>query len=146
MFGGFSQASVLSRLYYAPTFANAGKKAKNARFRPQGVGIKSLKREKLFANSSLLNPALPPKNAPCKPPNPAFGKARRFYGFYSTWAFVYHRGVFCKMKKCTTCGRGSDDYVEFTCPACSNQKLVRCKTCRENDNKYSCPACGFKGP
>ncbi|MFA6049513.1 MAG: zinc finger domain-containing protein [Candidatus Micrarchaeia archaeon] len=50
------------------------------------------------------------------------------------------------MKKCTTCGRGTDDYVEFPCPSCGKDKIVRCKTCRENDNKYACQGCGFKGP
>ncbi len=50
------------------------------------------------------------------------------------------------MKKCSTCGRGTDDYVEFSCPHCGKGKIVRCGSCRENDNKYACQECGFKGP
>ncbi|MFQ5405630.1 MAG: zinc finger domain-containing protein [Candidatus Micrarchaeia archaeon] len=50
------------------------------------------------------------------------------------------------METCVTCGRATDDYVEYKCPSCGKGKITRCKTCRQNENKYVCPDCGFNGP
>ncbi len=52
-------------------------------------------------------------------------------------------------KICTSCKtnitniRGS---VEFDCPSCGKQKIVRCFKCRELGAKYICPGCNFSGP
>ncbi|MFH1835045.1 MAG: zinc finger domain-containing protein [Methanobacteriota archaeon] len=51
------------------------------------------------------------------------------------------------MEKCSSCGievlRG---YVEFNCPRCNKDKIMRCKSCRTLGTKYSCNDCGFEGP
>lgn len=52
------------------------------------------------------------------------------------------------MPACGSCGRNDFNFVEFACPSlsCTDGKVIRCKTCRENENKYTCPSCGFTGP
>lgn len=36
--------------------------------------------------------------------------------------------------------------VEFLCPKCAKEKLVRCPKCRKNAVKYTCSQCKFTGP
>ncbi|HII39363.1 TPA: RNA-binding protein [Candidatus Micrarchaeota archaeon] len=47
---------------------------------------------------------------------------------------------------CGTCGREVKDYIKFKCPGDEcKEEIVRCRVCRENENKYVCK-CGFSGP
>lgn len=46
-------------------------------------------------------------------------------------------------KKNITNQKGS---VQFQCPQCIKQTLVRCSHCRETAIRYKCPQCGFTGP
>jgi predicted RNA-binding Zn-ribbon protein involved in translation (DUF1610 family) len=48
------------------------------------------------------------------------------------------------LKRCITCGKNTKDFAEFPSPN-SDEKIVRCRYCRENRNKYSLPD-GFGGP
>lgn len=50
---------------------------------------------------------------------------------------------------CTSCKKeitNDKGTVEFNCPSCLKQKIVRCKHCREIAAKFNCPVCGFEGP
>lgn len=52
-------------------------------------------------------------------------------------------------KKCSTCGRSVESeriWVEFRCPACRKETIVRCEKCKRLENPYTCKGCGFKGP
>ncbi|MDE1855707.1 MAG: RNA-binding protein [Candidatus Micrarchaeota archaeon] len=49
-------------------------------------------------------------------------------------------------KVCSSCGRLTDQYVEFKCPSCGKGHIVRDYRCRENFVKYTCKECGFEGP
>ena len=49
-------------------------------------------------------------------------------------------------KICSSCGRLTSGYVEFKCPSCGEQDIVRCNSCRENYTKYRCQKCNFEGP
>lgn len=52
-------------------------------------------------------------------------------------------------KVCTSCKKeitNDKGNVEFNCPSCLKQKIVRCKHCREIAAKFKCPVCGFEGP
>lgn len=51
--------------------------------------------------------------------------------------------------RCSSCGTNlisEEGWVQFDCPSCAGQKVVRCKMCRKGKKAYSCKACGFKGP
>ncbi len=51
--------------------------------------------------------------------------------------------------KCTSCHTvlvSEDNFTKFTCPSCSKEQIVRCKTCRLKSSVYVCPECGFEGP
>ena len=52
-------------------------------------------------------------------------------------------------KICSTC-RGhvmsKDNFVQFDCPDCGKERIVRCKMCKDLSNKYGCPGCEFTGP
>jgi len=51
--------------------------------------------------------------------------------------------------KCTSCGKkveAEQDWVEFECPACDKEHIIRCKKCKEMENRYTCPKCEFIGP
>ena len=51
------------------------------------------------------------------------------------------------MLECTSCGKEvTDDYVEFKCPECGEEKIRRCNRCRSKSSKYRCSECGFQGP
>ncbi|MGC8662743.1 MAG: zinc finger domain-containing protein [Candidatus Micrarchaeia archaeon] len=49
-------------------------------------------------------------------------------------------------KVCTSCGKLTSKYVEFKCPKCGEETIIRCMHCRETYTKYKCPKCGFEGP
>jgi predicted RNA-binding Zn-ribbon protein involved in translation (DUF1610 family) len=52
-------------------------------------------------------------------------------------------------KKCSTCGRSVVSeklWVEFRCPACRKETIVRCEKCKRLENPYTCKSCGFTGP
>ncbi len=49
-------------------------------------------------------------------------------------------------KICVSCGKLSSDYVEFKCPNCLKETIVRDISCREKHTKYICPACHAGGP
>jgi len=51
--------------------------------------------------------------------------------------------------KCSSCGMGVETetyWVEFSCPACGKEKMIRCERCKKQANQYSCKKCGFVGP
>ena len=51
--------------------------------------------------------------------------------------------------KCSSCGReveAEQNWVEFDCPACGKDHIIRCQKCKELGNKYNCSKCGFVGP
>ncbi|MFH1586583.1 MAG: zinc finger domain-containing protein [Candidatus Diapherotrites archaeon] len=50
------------------------------------------------------------------------------------------------MKICTTCNKEvTGDYVEFKCPKCDKEIIIRCGHCRSTSKTYQC-SCGFEGP
>ncbi|MFH0861182.1 MAG: zinc finger domain-containing protein [Candidatus Altiarchaeota archaeon] len=50
-------------------------------------------------------------------------------------------------KKCTSCGKEVlSGFVEFKCPNCNKDKMVRCSSCRTLGTPYTCHECGFTGP
>ncbi|MDE1768659.1 MAG: RNA-binding protein [Candidatus Micrarchaeota archaeon] len=49
-------------------------------------------------------------------------------------------------KVCVSCGRLSNEYVEFKCPGCKEETMIRCRSCREKHTKYKCSKCGTEGP
>jgi Zn-ribbon RNA-binding protein len=49
-------------------------------------------------------------------------------------------------KTCISCGRLTNQYVEFACPKCGEGIIIRCEECRMSYTKYRCPKCGFEGP
>jgi len=51
--------------------------------------------------------------------------------------------------KCTSCGKNVEteqNWVEFDCPSCTKQRIIRCEKCKMLENNYSCAKCGFTGP
>jgi len=51
--------------------------------------------------------------------------------------------------KCTSCGKrieAEDFWVEFPCPKCGKEQIIRCEKCKRMSNSYQCPKCGFTGP
>ncbi len=51
------------------------------------------------------------------------------------------------MKKCSSCNKVvQEGYIEFSCPSCGKNEIIRCENCRENSKKYICSECGFEGP
>ncbi|MCL4365339.1 MAG: zinc finger domain-containing protein [Candidatus Marsarchaeota archaeon] len=49
-------------------------------------------------------------------------------------------------KICSSCGRLSGQYVEFKCPKCLEEIIIRCYGCREKHTTYRCLKCGTEGP
>lgn len=50
-------------------------------------------------------------------------------------------------KNCSSCKKEIDEgYAEFKCPACGNEKIIRCRSCRTLGVEYTCDKCGFVGP
>jgi predicted RNA-binding Zn-ribbon protein involved in translation (DUF1610 family) len=50
--------------------------------------------------------------------------------------------------RCTSCGRrveADSDWVEFKCPGCRKERILRCDSCKRLENTYKCK-CGFEGP
>ncbi|MFG1461077.1 MAG: zinc finger domain-containing protein [Thermoplasmataceae archaeon] len=49
---------------------------------------------------------------------------------------------------CTSCGEGLVDrgFSIFLCPACGEEEIGRCDSCREHSTKYTCSKCSFTGP
>ncbi len=50
---------------------------------------------------------------------------------------------------CVSCGRRIEtekDWVEFNCPQCGKEKILRCWRCKTLENQYECPNCNFTGP
>ena len=37
-------------------------------------------------------------------------------------------------------------WVEFSCPACRKERIIRCEKCKRLENQYTCDKCGFTGP
>ncbi|MBI4053628.1 MAG: RNA-binding protein [Candidatus Diapherotrites archaeon] len=51
------------------------------------------------------------------------------------------------MKVCMTSNREvTIDFIEFKCPACSKERIVRSLHSRQTAKPYVCPSCGFVGP
>lgn len=51
------------------------------------------------------------------------------------------------MKTCTTSNREvTTDFVEFKCPKCGEEKIVRSMHSRATALTYTCKSCGFTGP
>jgi predicted RNA-binding Zn-ribbon protein involved in translation (DUF1610 family) len=51
------------------------------------------------------------------------------------------------MKTSTTSNREVlGDYVEFSCPSCGKEKIVRSLHDRTTAKTYTCKSCGFMGP
>lgn len=51
--------------------------------------------------------------------------------------------------KCTSCGKkveAEQNWVEFDCPACEKEHIIRCQKCKEMQNVYECTKCSFSGP
>ncbi len=51
--------------------------------------------------------------------------------------------------RCVSCGKKVETenfWVEFDCPNCSEEKIIRCERCRRLANVYKCGKCGFEGP
>ncbi|MBR9707544.1 MAG: RNA-binding protein [Candidatus Diapherotrites archaeon] len=50
-------------------------------------------------------------------------------------------------KTCVSCKKTVyQKYVEFPCPKCAKNKVIRCEHCRALSNEYTCTECGFVGP
>ncbi len=49
-------------------------------------------------------------------------------------------------KLCSSCGKLSVEYVEFKCPGCLQETIVRDMSCREKHTRYKCSKCGTEGP
>ncbi len=50
--------------------------------------------------------------------------------------------------KCVSCGRKVETepvWVEFLCPGCGKESIIRCDKCKRMENPYTCK-CGFTGP
>ena len=49
---------------------------------------------------------------------------------------------------CISCKKeiSSPGSVNFKCPNCLKQDIVRCRHCREIASRYVCPKCDFSGP
>ncbi|MDO8646900.1 MAG: zinc finger domain-containing protein [Candidatus Diapherotrites archaeon] len=51
------------------------------------------------------------------------------------------------MKVCSSCNiKIGKEFVEFKCPKCGKETIVRCKNCRSTSKPYTCKTCGFIGP
>jgi predicted RNA-binding Zn-ribbon protein involved in translation (DUF1610 family) len=53
------------------------------------------------------------------------------------------------IKRCSSCGKrieAEDMWVEFRCPACEKQGIIRCEKCKATMVQYECSKCGFVGP
>jgi len=51
------------------------------------------------------------------------------------------------MKVCMTSNREvTDDFIEFKCPSCGKERIVRSLHSRQTSKPYACPECGFSGP
>lgn len=51
--------------------------------------------------------------------------------------------------RCTSCGVKLDtqqNWVEFECPSCGKENIMRCERCRKIVNPYECGSCNFRGP
>ncbi|UCD07043.1 MAG: DUF1610 domain-containing protein [Candidatus Aenigmatarchaeota archaeon] len=51
--------------------------------------------------------------------------------------------------KCTNCGKSieaENNWVEFECPKCGKETIVRCDKCKKLENSYKCSKCNFVGP
>lgn len=50
--------------------------------------------------------------------------------------------------KCASCGKKVEAepvWVEFKCPGCGKESIIRCDKCKRMENQYTCK-CGFTGP
>lgn len=51
--------------------------------------------------------------------------------------------------KCSSCGKeveAEQNWVEFDCPSCKKDHIIRCEKCKQLENTYECSNCGFVGP
>jgi predicted RNA-binding Zn-ribbon protein involved in translation (DUF1610 family) len=51
--------------------------------------------------------------------------------------------------RCITCGVSVESeriWVEFKCPGCGKESIIRCEKCKRLENPYTCKGCGFTGP
>ncbi len=54
-----------------------------------------------------------------------------------------------KIKRCSSCGKrieAEDTWVEFPCPSCGKESIIRCEKCKSTMVSYECGKCGFTGP
>lgn len=49
-------------------------------------------------------------------------------------------------KICSSSGNLTSQYVEFKCPKCGDEAIIRCDECRKTYTRYRCPKCEFEGP
>ncbi len=47
---------------------------------------------------------------------------------------------------CSSCGRLASEYVNFKCPSCGKEEIIRCQSCREKYVRYKCSVCSYEGP
>lgn len=51
------------------------------------------------------------------------------------------------MAVCSSCGRSDPNFTVVKCPQGScDGEIIRCSSCRKNENKYTCGKCGYTGP
>ena len=53
------------------------------------------------------------------------------------------------MLKCNSCGTdvlAKSNFVQFLCPNCGDELIIRCSTCKALSTKYVCKSCKFTGP
>ncbi|MBS3108223.1 DUF1610 domain-containing protein [Candidatus Woesearchaeota archaeon] len=54
-----------------------------------------------------------------------------------------------RSKRCVSCNKeitNDTGSVEFKCPGCNKQVIIRCSQCKKLATKYKCKECGFSGP
>lgn len=57
--------------------------------------------------------------------------------------------VQAKEMLCSSCGKrieAEDFWVEFPCPSCAKNQVIRCEKCKTMENPYTCTGCKFSGP
>jgi len=51
------------------------------------------------------------------------------------------------VKTCNSCNKEvRENYIEFSCPRCGKEKIVRCGKCKAMSKEYTCTNCSFIGP
>ena len=68
---------------------------------------------------------------------------------YKTPAQILGKADRLILMKCTSCGKSVEseqNWVEFDCPVCGKEHIIRCEKCKGMENTYECSKCGFVGP